>query len=90
MATYQVRSAEDLGAVIADRRRAQQLSQGELAQTADISRNYLAQIETGRSSSVTRHAFRLLRRLGATITISFNDTSGSSDHHVDAGADHHA
>ena len=84
MASYQIRSAEDLGAVIADRRRTQRLSQADLSRTADISRNYLSQIETGRSSSVTRHAFRLLRRLGATITISFKDDNGDGQDHHDA------
>lgn len=79
MATYHIRSAEDLGGVIADRRRTKQMSQSELAQTVNLSRDYLAQIETGRSSSVTRHTFRLLRRLGATITISFDDQNDESD-----------
>jgi len=73
MAQYQIRSPEDLGAVVADRRQARGLSQVELARTADLSRVYLAQIEAGRSSSVVRHTFRLLRRLGATITVSFED-----------------
>ena len=73
MASYQIRSAQDLGSVVADRRRVENLSQAELAQTVDLSRDYLAQIEAGRSSSVVGHAFRLLRRLGATITVSFED-----------------
>jgi len=73
MASFRIRSAEDLGAVVADMRRVRRLTQAELARTAGLSREYLAQIETGRSSSVTEHTLRLLRRLGATITISFDD-----------------
>ncbi len=73
MASYQIRSAQDLGGVVADRRSVENLSQAELAQTVDLSRDYLAQIEAGRSSSVVEHTFRLLRRLGATITVSFED-----------------
>jgi HTH-type transcriptional regulator / antitoxin HipB len=74
MASYQVRSADELGAVIADRRLASELSQAELAEQAGLSRTYVTKIESGRTSSVTEHAFRLLRRLGATITITFDES----------------
>lgn len=70
---YTIRTPEELGAVISDRRRDAGKSQRELASEVGLSQRYLSQIETGRSSAVTRHAFRLLRRMGATITISFDE-----------------
>jgi HTH-type transcriptional regulator / antitoxin HipB len=73
MSTHHVRSPEDLGDVIADRRAVRQLSQAELAEQVGISRSYLAKIERGRTTSVVEHTFRLLRRLGATVTITFDD-----------------
>ena len=73
MSTYQIRSESDLGMVIADQRRAVGLTQADLAERAGLSRDYIAKIENGRTSSVMTHAFRLLRRLGATITITFDD-----------------
>ncbi len=79
MAMYTIRSPKDLGRVIADRRNSSGLTQAELAKTAAVSRSYLSQIEAGRSSSVMDHSFRLLRRLGATITISFDDTTEADD-----------
>lgn len=73
MSTYQVRSESDLGMVIADQRRAVGLTQADLAERSGLSRDYIAKIENGRTSSVMAHTFRLLRRLGATITITFDD-----------------
>lgn len=70
---YQVRAVEDLGGVIADRRRCAGQSQAELAEQVGLSRDYLAKLERGRSSLVTKHVFRILRRMGASITITFND-----------------
>jgi HTH-type transcriptional regulator / antitoxin HipB len=75
MSSHHVRSPEELGTVIAHRRTTRRLSQAELATQVGVSRSYLAKIEGGRSSSVTDHTFRLLRRLGATVTITFDDES---------------
>ena len=70
---YEIRSPEDLGRVIADRRRHDEQSQSDLADHVGLSQDYLSKIERGRTSSVTNHVFRILRRLGATITVTFKD-----------------
>ncbi len=69
---YEVRAPEDLGAAIADRRRDLGKTQSALATEVGLSQRYLSQIETGRTNLATQHTFRLLRRLGATITITFD------------------
>ena len=70
---YDVRTVEDLGSVIADRRRMAGQNQATLAAQVGLSRDYLSKLERGRSSLVTKHVFRILRRMGATITVSFDD-----------------
>lgn len=69
-----VRSPEDIGRTIADIRRQRALTQAELAEDAGISRHWLAKLEAGRSTPVLDHLLRLLRRLGATITVTFEDS----------------
>ena len=74
--TWTVRSAEDLGRAIADIRRADGLTQEELATQGGLSRSWLAKLETGHTTPVLEHLLRLLHRLGATITISFGEDRG--------------
>lgn len=64
-----VRSARDLGAVIAEARLARGLTQEELAEATRVDRSYLARIETGRSVILLDRIFRLLRRLGVEVTV---------------------
>ena len=68
-----VRSSADLGRTIADIRRRRGITQEELAREAGIGRPSLSKLESGRSTRVLEHLLRLLRRLGATVTISFED-----------------
>lgn len=67
-----VRSAEDFGRAIAEIRGARGLTQSELAAQGGISRHWLAKLEAGHSTPVLEHLLRLTRRLGATITITFD------------------
>jgi len=67
-----VRSGSDLTTAVGEIRRARQLTQNDLAEDGGISRSYLSQIEAGRSVSLLEHTLRLLRRLGAEVTISFD------------------
>lgn len=76
MQQWTVRSAEDFGRSIADIRRAQGLTQRELAAQGGLSRHWLAKLEAGRSTPVLDHLLRLTRRLGATVTITFDGDSG--------------
>ena len=75
-----VRSGADLGAAVAEVRAARGLTQEQLAGEAGLSRSWLAKLEGGRSAVVLDHLIRLLRRLGATVVITFDgpdDRSGT-------------
>jgi HTH-type transcriptional regulator/antitoxin HipB len=71
--SWSVRSGDDLGRAVAEIRRGRGLTQSELAGEAGLSRAWLAKLERGRSTAVLDHLLRLLRRLGATVTITFDD-----------------
>ncbi len=70
---WSVRSGEDLGRAMAGVRRRRGLSQEEAARQVGLDRSYLAKLEAGRSSSSLEHVLRTLRRLGATVTVVFED-----------------
>jgi len=70
--TWDIRSGADFGRAISEIRHEQSLTQYELAERAALSRDYVAQIEAGRSVSLLEKTLRLLRRLGARVTISFD------------------
>ena len=74
--TFMVRSSEDLGRAVAEARHIRGLTQEQLAADGGLSRTWLAKLETGRSTPVLDHLLRLLRRLGATVTITFGDADG--------------
>ena len=74
--TWTIRSAEDLGRAVADIRKCQHLTQDDLADRIGISRNYLAKLELGRSTPVLDHFLRIFRRLGAGLTVTFEDADG--------------
>jgi HTH-type transcriptional regulator / antitoxin HipB len=76
--TWQVRSGADLGRSIADLRGRQGLTQSELAEKAGLSRDYLAKIEGGRTVSLLEHSMRILRRMGATVTITWESDDGQA------------
>ena len=64
-----VNTGADLGRTIAVIRSAQSISQADLAELVGLSPNYISKIETGRTWTILEHELRVLRRLGATITI---------------------
>ncbi len=76
--TWTVRSGEDFGRAIAEIRRQRHLTQEQLAAQGGLSRDWLAKLETGRSAIVLDHLMRLLRRLGASVTITFEDADGQA------------
>jgi HTH-type transcriptional regulator/antitoxin HipB len=67
-----VRSGEDLGRAIAEIRGARAMTQQQLSEQVGLSRTWLAKLETGRSAVVLDHLLRVLRRLGATFTVTFD------------------
>ncbi len=71
-----VRSGADLGRAVAEARGLQGLTQAELADRVGLDRSWLAKLESGRSAVVLDHLLRLLRRLGATITVTLPDRPG--------------
>lgn len=64
-----IRSPQDFGRTIADLRTLRGLTQEELAKQGGISRNYLAQLERGLTVAMLDRVLRLLRRLGADVTV---------------------
>lgn len=70
--TWTIRSAEDLGRAVADLRRAPGKTQAQAAAEGGISRDWLAKLETGRSSPLLDYLLRLLRRMGATVTVTWD------------------
>lgn len=72
MRQWTIRSAEDFGRSIAEIRHARGLTQNALAAQGGISRHWLAKLEAGHSTPVLEHLLRLTRRLGATITITYD------------------
>lgn len=71
--TWVVRSGEDLGRAVAEIRHGHGLTQEQLAAQAGLSRTWLTKLEAGRSATVLDHLLRLLRRLGATVTVTFEE-----------------
>lgn len=64
-----VRTGADLGAALAEARRARSLTQQQLAESVNLDRTYLAKIEAGTSVQMLDRTLRLLRRLGAEVTV---------------------
>lgn len=67
--SIRIRTGADFGRAVAEIRLARSISQAELAEMVGLSPTYISKIETGRTSSILEHELRMLRRLGATITI---------------------
>lgn len=76
--TARVRSARDVGAVVAEARQLRGWTQKELAERAGIERSYLARIETGASVILLDRVFRLLRRLGVEVTVTLPDPADAA------------
>lgn len=68
-AAWTIRAGEDLGLAIAEIRSRRGLTQRQLAEESGLSRDYLAQIEAGRTGRLLEHMLRVLRRCGAELTI---------------------
>ena len=76
---FVARTGVDLGRAVAEIRHARGLSQEDLAERTGIERTRLAKLESGaRSTIVLDHLMRALRRLGATVTITFEDDRGQA------------
>lgn len=77
--TWTVHSAADLGRAVADIRRERGMTQAEVAAASGLSRSWLAKLESGRSNLVLDHLLRTLRRLGASVTVTWDRPDGEPD-----------
>jgi HTH-type transcriptional regulator / antitoxin HipB len=68
---WNIGAGADFGRAIAEIRAQRHLTQAELAEQAGLSRDYLAHLEAGRSVTLLEHLLRVLRRSGATVTVSW-------------------
>ena len=78
-----VRSGSDLGQAIGEIREARGVTQADLSEHLDVSRTWLAKLERGRTTKMVDLLVRLLRTMGATIVVEFDDEPhdpGAGDH----------
>lgn len=75
---WTVRSPDDLGRAIAGVRAERGLTQAQLAKEADVDRSYLARLEAGATALVLERSLRVLRRMGATVTVNIHDPTDPS------------
>ena len=68
-----VRSGSDLGAAIGEIREARGATQADLSEHLGVSRTWLAKLERGRTTKMVAPMVRLLRTMGATILVEFDD-----------------
>jgi len=71
--TWRVRSSHDLGLAIKELRHSRNLDQKEVAEALRMDRTYLSRLEGGHKSILLERLLRVLRHLGAEITISWTD-----------------
>ena len=66
-----VRSPADLGRAISDIRTLSHHTQKTLSDLSGVERSYLAKLEAGASVLMLERALRILRRLGADVTVTW-------------------
>lgn len=76
--SWTISSGEDLGRAVAEIRAFRGLTQTELAAETGLSRAYVGQIESGRTNRLLEHLLRIMRRSGATVTITLGADDGET------------
>ncbi len=76
---WAIRSAADLGRAIAGVRDKRGLTQQQLAEETGVERSYLARLEAGATTLAIERALRLLRRMGADITVTLREDDGDAN-----------
>jgi transcriptional regulator with XRE-family HTH domain len=71
--TWRVRSSHDLGLAIKELRHSRKLEQREVADALGMDRSYLSRLEGGRRSILLDRILRVLRYLGAEVTLSWSE-----------------
>jgi HTH-type transcriptional regulator / antitoxin HipB len=76
----QVRTAREIGAIIREERKKQQLDQTELAEKVGVNRRWVLEIERGKPRAEVGLVLKALHALGLSISIESSDTaSGGAD-----------
>lgn len=75
MVTVDVKNAKVLGQVLQAARRAKEINAANLAESVNITPQYLSHIENGSRNLFITRLFRLMHRLGITVTLSFDAPS---------------
>jgi transcriptional regulator with XRE-family HTH domain len=78
--SWTVRSGEDFARALSGVRQSRGLTQAQLAELAGVRPNYLAKLEAGLVRPIVLdRVVRMLRRMGATVTIEIERDSAPSD-----------
>jgi transcriptional regulator with XRE-family HTH domain len=77
-ARWTIHTGEDFGRVIAEIRGRLGLTQEQMAARSGLSRTYLSHLESGRTVSLLEHVLRILRRAGATVTVTWPGDDGKA------------
>lgn len=72
MPTIEIRKPADLGQALRAAREARSVTQEELASSLGFSRYYLGELESGKPTTYATRLFRVLRKLGVRVTVSFD------------------
>lgn len=75
----EIRQGQDVGRAIRSIRSARGLTQAQAAELVGLEPSYLSKIEGGRTVSLLEHQLRILRRLGARITVTFDEGDRDSE-----------
>lgn len=78
MPSLVARRPTDLAAVVRGAREEAGISQAELADHLAFSRDYMVELESGRSNIYARRLFRVLHELGVTMTLEYGDGDGGA------------
>ena len=75
---WTIGSVADLGRAVAGVRRARGLTQEQLAEKGGFDRSYLARLESGATTLMLERALRVLRRMGARVTVELSEDDAPS------------
>jgi len=78
MARWNISRGADFGRAIAEIRARRNLTQAQLADEGGLTRDYLAHLEAGRTVTLLEHLLRVLRRSGATVTVTWPSDDGKA------------
>ncbi len=76
--TWTIRSGSDFGRAVAAIRARRGLTQEGAAELAGVPRTYLARLEAGMTVILIDRILRILRRLGAEVTVSLRSSESDA------------